>query len=392
MQEENDGDWLTTKYDYNALNEITSVVDSESNTTTIGYDMAGRRTAIDNPDTGLVEYQYDPMNHLTRKTTPNLRAQGKSISYQYYANQLTRVDYVDMPDVYFTYGKPGAAFNRAGRIEKIESGDVKEEFNYGALGEVTEEKKSILVGTNWNTYTTHYVYDNLGRTRSIVFPDGEGVSYLYDQGGNVAVAYGEWDGKLEKYIKKIEYNELGQRTKIEYGNNTTSTYTYDPVMKRLTNLKTVKDTAALPNLTLKSKTEDKGFTIPTIPSREGTVLQNITYNYDKAGNILERNNNGFMTTGTDAKSARQVYEYDDLNRLTDSRGTYKQGGAAINTYTSKLSYSNIGNIMSKVQNNSGTDTGGSMIPIPDTTYDYTYEYGSHRPHAVTKVGDRKSVV
>jgi hypothetical protein len=46
-----------------------------------------------------------------------------------------------------TYGRPGAAFNTAGRITKITSQMGTEERQYGKLGETVYEKKTV------NTFT-----------------------------------------------------------------------------------------------------------------------------------------------------------------------------------------------------------------------------------------------
>jgi len=46
-------------YDYDALKQIVKVTDDKQNVTTVSYDNFGRRTVINNPDTGRTETQYD---------------------------------------------------------------------------------------------------------------------------------------------------------------------------------------------------------------------------------------------------------------------------------------------------------------------------------------------
>src|SRR5712692_5533264 len=129
---------IWTSYAYDPLKQITQVVDNLANTTNIAYDNFGRRTVIDNPDTGPTETQYDLASNVTAKITANLQAQSKSISYSYDFNRLSAITYPNFPgnNVTYTYGAPGAANNTAGRITKITSQMGTEERQYGKLGEM----------------------------------------------------------------------------------------------------------------------------------------------------------------------------------------------------------------------------------------------------------------
>ena len=46
---------MWTSYVYDALKQIVQVVDDKQNITTVSYDNFGRRTVINNPDTGRTE-------------------------------------------------------------------------------------------------------------------------------------------------------------------------------------------------------------------------------------------------------------------------------------------------------------------------------------------------
>ncbi len=43
--------------------------------------------------------------------------------------------------------------------------------------------------------------------------------------------WGEKSGNRYNYINSLLYDEFGQRTHIEYGNNTTTDYAYDPLSR-----------------------------------------------------------------------------------------------------------------------------------------------------------------
>ncbi len=151
------------------MNEITKVIDAKGNETKITYDLAGRRTSIDNPDAGLTSFRYDAAGNLTVKITPNTRKLGTSIKYVYTYNRLERVAYPGMNDVFYAYGEAGESYNRAGRLKSVDNGTVKDMLYYGKFGEMVKQERTIMVpaatGSVAKTYTMKYRYDNFGRMR-----------------------------------------------------------------------------------------------------------------------------------------------------------------------------------------------------------------------------------
>ena len=82
---------IQTSYAYDPLKQITQVIDDHGNQTRIAYDNLGRRTVIDNPDTGRSETVYDSAGNVLQKITANLKAQNKSVQYDYDYNRLTNI-------------------------------------------------------------------------------------------------------------------------------------------------------------------------------------------------------------------------------------------------------------------------------------------------------------
>jgi YD repeat-containing protein len=83
----------TARYDYDALNQLTSSRDAKGSTTRLEYDTLGRNVVLDNPDLGRTELRYDPAGNLKAKITANLAALGQQIRYLYTFNRLDRIDY-----------------------------------------------------------------------------------------------------------------------------------------------------------------------------------------------------------------------------------------------------------------------------------------------------------
>ena len=270
-----------------------------------------------------------------------------------------------MGDVEYSYGEPGAEFNRAGRIVKVENPDVRAERFYGKLGETVKAIKSFWSHSPpkaWREHTTEYEFDSFGRMRSLVYPDGEVLTYGYDKGGLVVSATGFKGGTEYPYLKDITYDEFGQRTRLELGNGVVTNYEYDDKTRRLDNILSSNE--------------------------QGYTLQNMAYSYDLVGNILGTDNAPFMTFNDAPLSVTQEYGYDDLHRLIAAEGQYRTGTDRVDRYLNAFEYDSIGNFSVKDQDHHDyRPSDGSKRERRETTYNYIYKYESSRPHAPTHIGD-----
>lgn len=137
---------------YDPLKQIVEVSDAKGNLTHPEYDNLGRRTSLDNPDTGKTVTVYDPASNVISKITANLAAEGKSINYTYDYNRLTGIHYPDNTgnDVAYTYGDNTAQYrlkNQIGRIVKVADASGSEEREYGKLGETVKQTRTIASHT-----------------------------------------------------------------------------------------------------------------------------------------------------------------------------------------------------------------------------------------------------
>jgi len=141
VREYNGGQTIQTSYVYDPLKQITQVIDDRGNRTFVKYDNLGRRTVIDNADTGRTETVYDTAGNVVQKITANLKGQGKSVLYDYDYNRLIGINYPTFPanNVSYTYGASGDAYNRAGRIATVVHAAGVEARYYGKLGETVKE-------------------------------------------------------------------------------------------------------------------------------------------------------------------------------------------------------------------------------------------------------------
>ncbi|MEU9856258.1 SpvB/TcaC N-terminal domain-containing protein [Streptomyces sp. NPDC047974] len=358
---------IWTSYAYDPLGQLTKVEDDKRNTTTTGYDDLGRRTVVDSPDAGRTTTAYDPAGNVTQVITANLAAQDKAVTYTYDFNRLERISYPVFTenDVRYTYGAPGAAGNAAGRLTKVEDAAGEVTRSYGPLGEVTQETRILPApGPRTRAFTTAYRHDSFGRVLSLTYPDGEQLAYTYDSGGEVTAAAGTKNGFTYPYLRTLTYDKFGQRSRIELGNGTTTTFTHDAEDRRLA--------------TQQAK-------LPT-----GYAFQNLSYTYDEVGNLTRQENATELPTGADAPKLGgptvRTYAYDNLYRLTEAGGSYRFAHNKTDTYAMSMAYDTIHNITTKAQSHGITVGSNNTQPQRDTTYTHGYTYTPGRPHAPTRIG------
>jgi hypothetical protein len=189
------------------------------------------------------------------------------------------------------------------------------------------------------------------RTERIDYPTGETVSYGYDEGGQVVSVTGLLPGQSPTtYVEDIGYDQYGQRTYIRYGNGVETEYHYDSVRRWLSSIQT---------------------------EGSGEVHQDISYSFDKVGNVTE------MTNNAGRYRTSQSYDYDGLYQLTVAQGHYESRPYMSLDYTGNyrqdFTYDQIGNITSKV---SSSWTNASRPMGADLNYQLDYQYYEDKPHQV----------
>ncbi|MDC7220202.1 MAG: SpvB/TcaC N-terminal domain-containing protein [Spirochaetales bacterium] len=347
-------------YNYNLLGELLQTSDYLGNSVLFEYDLLGRTLSQSSPDAGEQVFTYDDTGLLINKKDSNLTELGKSISYEYdNHNRLLTVDYPYSEDLTYEYGDD-EALNNKGRLSSVTNGTTTTSYQYGKLGEITQMTRTIDRMESYAddvSATFQYQSDYLGRMEEITYPDGEVLTYSYDEGGQITGATGERLGESFPYVEDIGYDEYGQRVYIKYNseNGTETTYTYDAQTRRLENLQTIKG----------SKT-----------------YQDINYSFDTVGNILS------MTNDTYNHTTEQSYTYDSLYQLESVTGDYslhKSGNSTTwtSSYTQTYSYDNIGNMESKVSSEIQSPNLGDT----DLDYDYSYTYYEDSPHQAEIIGN-----
>jgi RHS repeat-associated protein len=386
-------DWLT-RYAYDLNDNLTHITDSQGNQKWFRYDGLKRKLFMNDPDRGVMEYAYDDAANL-RST---LDAKAQRIAYTYDGvNRLKTERYLDgepLPpfrslldpqrstnSVAYFYDTPLAqvpvgdgttatARNTRGMLAYVQDLSGEEHTSYDARGRVEWVVKRLPdpqflslsasggegrgeVAVPLVSYRTGFVYDSLDRVTSLTYPDSDRVGYEYNArnllqritggpaGGN---AYG---GNI---ISALAYRASDQLSEIHYGNGVRTTYAYDPRL-RLDSLLTVgRDTAE-----------------PANP-RE---LIHFDYEFDGVSNIraIRDRRPGSVVAGGDKRRNTQLFQYDDLYRLTRAQYSFALPTAPdANNGVISYRYDRIGNMLRQESDSVHVDRGVSVTDLGAMNY------------------------
>jgi RHS repeat-associated protein len=306
----------TTRYWYDARDNLIGVQDALNNVTRMSYDALGRKVAMDDPSMGHWQYQYDAVGNLITQTD----ALSQSLVFVYDGlNRVIRKSEAGSQSVLaqYEYDKGG---NGIGRRTAMTDTTGTARWMYDARGRVLAEAKTI---TNAGTFTTSLGYDAMDRVVTMTYPTNEAVVTTYSKRG-LATGVGG-------YLTGATYNALGQPVQQSWNNGRLTSYTYWAGNQRLQQL-----------LVLGNPTN----------------LLDLKYGYDKVGNIKA------ITDTVNSVSQVQSFVYDARDRLTGASTNSVGNGQ----YNEGYGYDWMGNIITRTV--SGTLQTYGYTPRPMLTLPY----------------------
>lgn len=383
-------DWLT-RYAYDLNDNLTHITDSQGNQKWFRYDGLKRKLFMNDPDRGVMEYAYDDASNL-RST---LDAKAQRIAYAYDGvNRLKTERYIDgepLPpfrslldpqrstnSVAYFYDTPLAnvpvgdgttatARNTRGMLAYVQDLSGEEHTSYDARGRVEFVIKRLPdpqflsrsdsgregqgeVAVPLVSYRTAFAYDSLDRVTNLTYPDSDQVGYLYNArnllqritGGPSAT--GPYGGSI---ISAIAYRASDQLAQIDYGNGVRTTYAYDPRL-RLNQL----------------------LTAGPVPA-PGTELIHFDYEFDGVSNIraIRDRRPGSVVAGGDKRRNTQLFQYDDLYRITRAQYSFALPSAPdANNGVISYRYDRIGNMLRQESDIVHVDRGVSVTDLGAMNY------------------------
>ncbi len=221
------------------------------------------------------------------------------------------------------YGEgQGDETNHRGRVYQVCDGaGIVTSDAYDFKGNLLAGRREMVAdyqtAINWlnpppamlETFTSRTAYDALNRPTAATTPDGSVYRATFNEANLLERVEVELEGATPAtpFVTDIDYDARGQRQAITYANGATTTTTYDPLTFRLTNLRTTR---------------------PAGPNGLGalfanaTVVQNLRYTYDPAGNISRIEDAALPTIFHNNEQVAPVssYTYDALYRLIEATG------------------------------------------------------------------------
>ena len=292
------GKTRTTAASWDVLGRQVTSTDAAGQVTKIGYDGLGRRILLNDPTLGVTHYAYDSVGNLVSRRD----GRGQVTSFDYdQVGQLIQRSYADGTVETFRYDDPRT--NGLGRLTEAHDAAGKLELAYDRRGNVIERERSF----DGDTYATGFAYDSIGRLRNVTYPDGALVQYTYGQSGRISgmtETPPDGAGAHTVLVQSVTRDAAGDVVNIVLGNNVTSSYTRD-VLMRLTG-------------------------IHTSPAGGARDLQNLSLALDPAGNVQTITDNAFGRS--------QSFSYDENNEILAATGPYGQESYA---------YDDVGNLLKK---------------------------------------------
>lgn len=300
---------------YNAFGDLTSVTDSASNTLqTIGYNLRGMKTSMTDMDAGSWTYQPNALGEIEfiRDAKTTAPAWTTEMTYDVLGRMVTRKDVPENVTSTFTFSTTA---QNIGRLTQISGGGHTEDFEYYPS---TGKLKKRTINSDAQ-YIIDYTYNALGLLDVLQYPTSTSgyrfaVRHEYSNGFLSAVADNQAPGTV--FWRASGSDAFGNVTSEQLGNGLQTTRTFDAVTGLINSIQTVK----APN----------------------TPAQNLTYLWDKVGNLRQRKDV--------QQSLTEDLYYDNLNRLDCSTlNVLPPVNCATQTVGKNLDvdYNQLGNITSK---------------------------------------------
>jgi RHS repeat-associated protein len=287
----------STSYSYDALDDLTSMVQGGSRNRSFMYDSLKRLTHSGNPETGgssnYVTYTYDADNNVLTKN--DNRQITITYSWDKSNRMLGRTYSNGDPSVSYTYDSTAcvvvpSCYNVGHRTGMTDAAG-SESFSYDKMARLWGDQRT----TAGITEKTSYVYNLDGSLQKLSYPSGHSVTYTPGGAGlPLAVA----DSTVATYASSAEYTAWGAQNSTLFGSAVAENVLYNT---RLQPCWTYASTSALTAISC------------TASAATGTLMD-VKYNFN-----LGEDNGDLVGITNDRNSNRsQTYVYDAVNRVTSA--------------------------------------------------------------------------
>ncbi|MFD2565910.1 RHS repeat-associated core domain-containing protein [Pseudotenacibaculum haliotis] len=222
---------LTSSYDYDDNDNITSVTNSGGFTTSYNYDDNDNLTSIVNANGIATSFSYDEQDRPVSETFGNLTKEYK-YSDEGFLTEFTKPSGTDIDYEYDNDGRlketgtiTDIDYNSRNLLEDVENDAGSVSFRYDNLNRV--EKITTVHG-----FDVEYDYEDTGKIDDIEYPDINGIElkvyYVYDDKNRVTkIGLLRNVGQDGLIIAEYDYLKDDRLKRVEYANSFNTYYNYD---------------------------------------------------------------------------------------------------------------------------------------------------------------------
>jgi RHS repeat-associated protein len=333
-----------TRYQYDALNNLTKVVQGPQNGVNdqireFVYDGLSRLKLANNPESGTLSYdEYDGNGNLKKKT--DARGVITNYTYDVLDRQMKRSYNDGTPEVNYFYdaqtlptGAPALARGASiGQLLAVTYGGATSiNGNYTGYDAIGRANKSAQVTNGQAFPVMEYGYNLAGHMTWQKYPSGREVTTQYDDAGRFSTVTGQLAAQSRTYVSLPEYGAHGALTALKLGNGLWEKTSYN---RRLQPTEIKLGSESNPESVLKlaysyGTSDNNGnpksqvITVPTIGTATGfTATQN--YEYDPLNRLQSAQELG----AGGAQSWKQTFSYD---RFGNRRFNYQSAATTVPT-------------------------------------------------------------
>jgi RHS repeat-associated protein len=318
-----------TKYEYEQFGNLTKITDPFNNQVISSFDRRGFKRGLTDPDLGAWTYDYYPTGELKSITDP--RTQQVIFTYDGVSRVMTRQEPEGLSN--FNIGTSLAAKN-IGKIESVSSpGGYAEHYVYDSHGRLQDLRTTI----DAVDYTVSRTYSSTsGLLETVTYPTstsavpGSRFAVKYEYANDILQRVRDLNAPTTVYWEQDASDAYGNATDVLLGNGLHTYSAYDPVNGELA----------------------------TRTSGPTSQVQNLAYQWDKIGNLTQRQDSNLNLT--------EHFYYDSHYRLDHSTLNGTQNLA--------MTYDTVGNIQTKTGVGSyGYDTTRKHAVVTAGTHSYAYD-------------------
>ena len=396
--EEIDAAGLATKFEYNDAGRLAAVAKPKVNGQAVRweytYNQYGQRTSIKDPKGNVTNFTYDYAGRQLSRTLP--MGQKETAEYNRYGQLFKQTDFKGQSvelvydnlgrktaQKYFAAGSTISAeeiqftFDGMGRTKTIVTPQGTTEYSYSTKGELTQ------VSTPEGT--VNYAYDAKTGAKTRVWTANSDVRYTYDVMNRLkTVAVHKRNGVdlTTPEVTNYDYTKVGSRASVDLPNGIKTSYQYDS-LNRLTNLTHKKADTLIASYTYEMLPTGRRSAVTEV-TPEGTSQINYTYdNLYRLTNETRTGVNPFTASYAYDINSNRTQKVETINGITD---------------TINYEYNSNDQLLSEVSSANGTtvytyDANGSLTnKVNEGKFNYQYGYDLRNRLATANITRKEGTV